>query len=142
MDGQRFDDLTKALAGTTPSRRGVLRGLAGGAFAAVFGGTAFGAAAQVGTTEFDLTCRQQGVKFYCNDPAPVTECGPGNLGCRCARGRESGRFCIEQPTGGCPSKSERCRQNSDCRSNEVCVSIRDCCPDNPGRGKCVRRCNE
>jgi hypothetical protein len=141
MDALRFDRWTKAFV-TTPSRRTVVRALAGGVLTAALGHVVPSrAGADVSINDFDLTCRQTGVTFYCVDPLPNTECGPNRLGCQCALTRKNDKpRCVEQPKGGCPKKSERCKQHNDCDGNEVCIKVPDCCPNHPNRGKCVKPC--
>ena len=144
MDGSRFDVLAKALH-TAPSRRRFLGSLAGVAGAAISGQASFAdAVAQTFTaTRYDLTCRNVGVRRFCVDAEPVTSCGPNEFGCRCARLRQNrARVCIEQPPGDCPTRRTRCAENNDCRENEVCILVRNCCRAHPAWGKCVRRCNE
>jgi hypothetical protein len=145
MDGRKFDNLTKALTTATRSRRGMLRPLVGGALATVLGAVALDRARAkgVGTEAFDLTCQQAGVNFFCEAAAPdVTTCGPSTSGCVCAEAKQSdkGPYCIQQPTSGCPSNSNKCKKNNECGSGEVCIIIPDCCPNNPNRGKCVKKC--
>lgn len=142
MDGSRFDFLAKAMH-TSPTRRRFLGGLAGVAGAALAGrATLEDALAQTfRSTKYDLTCRNTGVRSFCFDAEPVTECGPPSLGCRCARLRQNGaRVCISQPPGGCPTRRTRCSNNADCGAGKACISVRSCCTANPGFGKCVRRC--
>ena len=144
MDGSRFDVVAKALH-TAPSRRRFLGGLAGVAGAAIAGrATLDEAVAQTfQATRYDLTCRNVGVRRFCVDEVPISECGPQQFSCRCARQRQNqGRVCIEQPPGGCPTRRTRCVRNTDCNNNEVCILVRACCPAHPAWGKCVRRCNE
>jgi hypothetical protein len=141
MDGSRFDDLTKTLVASTRSRRGLLRGLAGGALGAVFGGAAVKAAAaqDVGADYYSLTCRQGGTNFYCRaEASEVTTCGPRANNCVCATTKDDNTpKCVEEPTTGCGK--DRCRRDSDCGKGEYCVRVPDCCTDS-SKGKCARRC--
>jgi len=140
MDGPRFDELTKTLVAATPSRREALRRFMGGTLAAVVGGVALEeAGAQVGTEAFNLTCKQSGAKFYCQaDANDVTECKSG--ACLCAEKRDGGGVCIKEPAGGCPTRKNKCNDSGDCGSGKVCIKVSQCCPNHPGRGKCVRKC--
>lgn len=145
MDGSRFDVFAKALH-TAPSRRRFLGGLAGVAGAALAGRVTLeeGLAQTFTTTRYDLICRNAGVRSFCFDAEPLTGCGPSDFGCRCARLRQNGtRVCISQPPGGCPTRATQCQRNADCNDpDKVCIIVRNCCPDRPGWGKCVRRCNQ
>lgn len=144
MDGLQFDFLAKA-AHQTPSRRRFIAGVAGAAAAVIAGRASMddALAQEVGAAKFDLTCKQSGVGFYCADGGTATNCGPERFGCKCGRERQNnGRVCIEQPEGDCPGKRDKCRKNSDCGANEVCIKVPNCCPRNPGRGVCTRRCDE
>ena len=143
MDDRRFDALTKALAAANPSRREALRRLAGGALATVFGGVALeGASAQVGTEAFNLVCRQEGAKFFCTEGTPaneVTTCKSLASGCVCARKKGGGQVCVQQPSTGCPTRRNKCRDAGDCDSGETCILVSGCC-DGSNRGKCVQKC--
>jgi hypothetical protein len=143
MDGPRFDNLTKSLVAATPSRREALRRLVGGAVAAVFGGAVLNeAGAQVGTEAYDLTCKQDGTRYYC-----LAGTTPGNLstcrsdeGCICARRKGGGGVCIKEPSTGCPTKRNKCRRGTDCTNTQACIVVPECCPNSPTRGKCVEKC--
>lgn len=138
MDGQRFDDLTKTLV-ERPSRRGVLRGLAAGAVAAVFGGTAARrAAAQVDPARTQLVCANQ--TTLCNRRGDTaTRCG-GRQACSCALLANGDRRCVFN-SRGCPKRTE-CDNNRDCDAGEVCISVAGCCRSDTGAVRaCVRRCN-
>ena len=144
MDDRRFDALTKALVAAKPSRREALRRLAG-ALATVFGGLAVedASAQDFGAEAFDLTCQQTGVEFYCTEGTPaneVTTCKSADSGCLCALKKGGGVACVKQPSTGCPTKKNKCRKSGDCGSGETCILVSDCCPNNPNRGKCVKRC--
>lgn len=136
MDGQRFDTLVKA-AGAVRSRRKVFGAMA----AAALGGAARGAAAQ--SRAYDLTCRQRGVKTFCNAFAStVTRCGPQIRTCVCGTLKEGGTLCVREPKGNCPTRRESCSRNRDCLAGAACIRVPDCCPNNPSRGMCVQRCPE
>lgn len=138
MDERRFDELTKALVTAKPSRREALRRLAGGALATVFGGLALeGASAEVDAEAYNLTCQQNDAKFYCKAEAnDVTPCKSG--ACLCAKKKGGGGVCIQEPSGGCPTKRNKCRDAGDCGSGETCIVVSGCCGNN--RGKCVTKC--
>lgn len=143
MEGKQFDVIAKAMH-KAPSRRRLLGTLAGVAGAAISGQATLdeGLAQNLTATKYDLTCRNAGVRTYCFNAEPVTTCGPGEFGCRCSILRQGkARICIEQPDDGCPTKRTRCTRNNQCRADEVCIRVRNCCPAHPGWGKCVRRCN-
>lgn len=143
MDGTQFDVIAKAMH-KAPSRRRFLEALAGIAGAAIAGQTTMqeGLAQTFVATRYDLTCRNAGVRSFCFNPEPVTTCGPSEFGCRCGILRQGkARVCIEQPSDGCPTKRTRCSRNKDCRQDEVCIRVRNCCRAHPAWGKCVRRCN-
>lgn len=138
MDGQRFDDLTKGLA-DRPSRRGVLRGLAGGTLAALFGGIAAQrATAQVDPARTQLVCANQTV--LCNrQGSTATRCG-GRKACSCALLANGDRRCVFNGRG-CPARSE-CDKNRDCDRGEVCIRVAGCCRSDTGAVRaCARRCN-
>jgi Cys-rich repeat protein len=108
MDERRFDQLTKSLVATKPSRREALRRFAGGALATVFGSLALeGASAQVGIEA--KTCGQ-----VCTDD------GQCNAGLQCGAASEE-CFAI-------PDTRDNCDNNGDC------TSTFETCSDN---GKCV-----
>ncbi len=137
MDGQRFDDLTKTLTGATPSRRRMLRGLAGGALAAVFGGRALDASAQFSPATAAIC---EGRKPICNEQGkPGFVCAEG---CVCAKNRNGEKQCVKALNDTCRNR-ERCRRNSDCSGDgEVCIDVTGCsgseCDGAPGR--CFKRC--
>jgi hypothetical protein len=146
MDDRRFDALTKALAATKPSRREALRRLAGGALATVFGGVALEevSAQDVGIEAYNLVCKQEGAKFFCTEGTPaneVTTCKSLASGCVCARKKGGGQVCVQQPSTGCPTKRNKCRDAGDCDSGETCILVSGCC-DGSNRGKCVQKCPE
>ena len=147
MDSSQFDLIAKA-AHQTPSRRRFFMGLAGAAAALVAGRASIEDALAQGltATRYDLTCRQEGTRFYCfngQNGDPRMTCGPTQLGCRCAVTRQNKDVvvCVEQ-VNDCPTAAEGCRRNSDCARGEACIRVRRCCPEAPGRGVCARRCNE
>ena len=145
MDGSRFDRLARLVA--AGSRRSLLRGLAGGVSAALFGPG--GAEAATGV------CRQGGVrcgrnaqccsgrcssKGRCREcksdwlvvcPLEVIPCGPADSGCLCVISRDS-----EQTRPRCIAGVDACLSGecSDgvCPRGQVCVWT--CCPN------LVKRC--
>ena len=138
VDGRRFDDLTKNLVAATPSRRGVLRGLVGGALAAVFGGVTLerAMAQEVGTEATDLICENQTV--LCNAARrPAFVCGTG---CACARQTNGDKRCVQAQIS-C-REQPRCRRNRDCGRGEVCIEVEGCTDPEcqKGRGRCAQRC--
>ena len=136
MDGHRFDDMTKALVRTTPSRRGVLRGLAGAAAAlgvGVLGRTAV--ARSVAPADTDLICENE--PFLCNrEGEPAARCNRD--GCRCGRTRNGDIKCVDVSDATCKNR-RKCDANRDCRQGEVCVQVGGC-SDCDGRGRCFERC--
>ena len=144
MDGPRFDALTKTLVAARPSRREALRRLGVGALATGFGRFALvdAGARSVGTEAFDLTCEQPDTKFFCSKASAndVTTCKSRDSGCLCARRKEGGAVCVQQPPSGCPKKSEKCSDRHDCDKGQACIKVKSCCPDNPDFGKCVDKC--
>ncbi len=144
MDGSRFDVLAKALH-TAPSRRRFLGSLAGITGAAVAGRVALddAFAQEFEANDFDLTCRQDGIKSFCFDEEKADGCGPNRKGCRCARARQGKKnVCVEQPRGDCPTRRSSCRRNSQCGPQEVCINVKKCCRGRRRRGTCARRCAE
>jgi hypothetical protein len=125
MDGRRFDDLAKGLA-TTPSRRKVLKGLAGGIVA--------GMAALLGRSEADAQritqayCGNQvcdGDPSVCRDGCSCCVFGNGNTRCMplddCLRrgGAPGGGTSPNQGTcaagaNRCLDDSQACNNNGDC----------------------------
>lgn len=140
MDERRFDNLIRS-AGAARSRRTMIGAMVATALGT---GVARGASAQgVGAEAYDLTCRQDNAKFFCRAPAgQVTSCGKNSSsGCTCAQQKRGGAAtCIEEPATGCPNKRSKCRRNGDCAFNEVCITVKDCCPDHAAWGKCVAKC--
>jgi len=138
VDGQRFDKLTKTLTGATPSRRGVLRGLAGGALAAVFGGRALDASAQF-TDADDAVC--EGQQVICNAAGvPGFTCAEG---CVCARNVSGTKQCVNGLGDTCRNR-KRCNRNKDCGSGRVCIRVSGCrgeaCTSGRAKGRCFNRC--
>jgi hypothetical protein len=140
MDERRFDELTKTLVAGTPSRREALRRVMGGALAAVFGGVVLeeGAAQDVGTEAFNLTCRGNNPpNTFCRGARPGN-CGRAASGCVCAEEKRGEAVCVEQPSGECPNRRNSCRRSTDCGSGEVCIRVTACGCNRPG--KCARKC--
>lgn len=93
MDGQRFDDLARWAVKRGRSRRGVLRGLAGGALAALLGGAAVspqGAAAKC--LQPGKACKRD--NQCCSDVCRRRKCRP------------------TRPQGTCRVGEDRCQQGS------------------------------
>jgi len=131
--------LTITLAGATPSRRRMLRSLAGGALAAVFGGKAFQAAAQEVGTLGDAVC--EGQQVICNTAgAPGFKCAEG---CVCARNVSGEKQCVNGLGDTCRNR-KRCERNRDCnRAGQVCIRVRGCTGSacaTRSRGLCYDRC--
>lgn len=138
MDGQRFDDLTKALTRATPSRRGMLGGLLGGALTAIFGGRALNAAAQDVGIASDALC--EGQQVICNGAGvPGSQCADG---CVCARNVNGEKQCVNGLGDTCRNR-QRCDRNRDCRDRgQVCIRVSGCTGSecSRGRGRCFNRC--
>ncbi len=104
-----------------------------------------GGGAKVGPVAYNLTCQQDGAKFFCQDQTTanqVTTCKSATSGCVCAKSKDSeaGPKCVQQPATGCPSRLNACYVNRDCATDEVCIDVSDCCPKHANRGKCVKKC--
>ena len=138
MDGKRFDDLTKAMSGVRPSRRAMLRGLAGGALAGVLGGRALGASAQDVTIQGDAIC--EGREVICSSAGgPGFNCADG---CVCARNTNGEKQCVDGLADTCRGRT-RCQRNRDCDDGQVCIRVAGCsgsaCQRGRG-GRCFDRC--
>ena len=97
MDHQRFDELTRALA-TGTSRRRVLKGIAGGAAAAIFGlGRSSGLRAQdAGEAPGDAcTTATTGMSAECSQVGGTTICGDNGFG------RDGDLNCCRDQGGSC-----------------------------------------
>ena len=127
MDGERFDALARALS-TARERRGFVRALAGGAFAAALG--------TFGNSGARAACKAPGAKCKRDD-----DCCSG--GCRRQRGERTGRckpcrdgqfFC---PDPGACFFSDECCTDADCGGLHCCGGVcRECCVNpmcGPGR---------
>ena len=104
MDGERFDALAKAAAGTA-SRRGALRLLAGGALAAILARPR-AVAGQLGIAANAGSCRAPG--DLCDDDADCCSERCRNGRCRCRRRGAScavDRACC---SGRCRRSTGRC----------------------------------
>ena len=139
MDGQRFDDLTKNLSTAARSRRGVVRGLVGGAVGAFLGGVTLKGAAAESVDATDAICDRREV--LCNSRGePAFVCGDG---CVCARNVTNGdKQCVEAFRAICTNR-QRCNENGDCDGRgEVCIRVSGCTDEDcsRGRGRCFNRC--
>ena len=127
MDDRRFDELTKALVATRPSRRETLRRLTGGALAAVFGGLAIeGASAQFGTEA--RMCGQ-----FCRRD---TDC---NAGLQCGEASEE-CFAIPDSKDRCSGNGECVKRYETCNRNDRCINT--VAPDDCDECRQDRDCNE
>ena len=141
MDGNRFDDLTRALRAGSGSRRAVLKGLAGTALAALFGRVAAEDAAAAVCKQGGGRCRRDGEccsgncrrrKGRCTTCgrtdvcADVSACGPSGSGCECFFTTEGTKRCVNSFTF-C-EQYPPCSLTPDCPSGSVCV--RSCCSTN------------
>lgn len=148
MDGHRFDDLTRALAGGA-SRRRVLRGLAAGvagAFAGTFSRRRVGA--QQECREVDRACYNDfeccGGGFNGNSSAFCFKPRGRDRGkCTCREGfEECGGECVD-PIGFCESGLffENCRcvcedGSEPCRGSNACCEFGECIEVDPGFELC------
>lgn len=135
MDGQRFDGLTRELAGPQ-TRRHALRLLAGGTLGAVLArfGLEQASAQDVGTTS-DAVC--EGRQVICSSAGgPGFDCAEG---CVCARNTNGEKQCVNGLRDTCRNR-QRCDRNKDCNGDgQVCIRVSGC--DCPGRrGRCFDRC--
>lgn len=130
MDGQRFDGLAKSVAGAR-SRRGMIKGLAGGALGVVLGGTALRdvAAQDVSPQVSDSICGGQ--PEYCSTTNRF-QCGPS--GSVCAQLVNGDKRCVIAP----PCRKQRrfhCDRNKDCDKGEVCIVVKRCCGNSGGASR-------
>jgi hypothetical protein len=118
---QDFDDLTRALASRTISRRRALQLAA----ASALGAAGLGVATR--EAEAAPTCprRGAGCDRFCRNT---------NKLCFCIRTLSGKRVCVH----GCCS-NRTCNSRGDCRRTEVCMKS-GCC--NEGQPTCVTRCTE
>src|SRR4051794_9352625 len=126
MDTTRFDHLTRELA-TATSRRGVLKMLAGAAFA-------FGATTLVAPSSRAATCAEPGQGctvnedccqgFYCNDDgvcAGAAECASAGGGCDADEVCCGELLCGEDRTcAAAVSAGPECAADSECATDEIC----------------------
>lgn len=113
MDGQRFDTWTKGTFGS--SRRGLLKGLAGGALAVPL--AAFGLGGAAAQDEAAKRCKDKGER--CDRDADCCN----KLACKnreCKRDRDNGGG-----NGNCNDRGERCDRDADCCGNLECKN-REC----------------
>jgi hypothetical protein len=113
MDGRRFDELTRRIAGTA-SRRNFVRGLIGGAAAML--GVSTAGAAQIKRTPGQI-CRKT------EECVAGTVCGQadatGRKVCTCVSGKACGKTCIPS-TACCTSKD--CPDDGKPCTGRVCVN--------------------
>lgn len=137
MDGKRFDEFARELAGGV-SRRRLLRSLAGGAAAMVVGSRLAASA--------EAACTPPGPRNFCNVDSDCCSGGVCRLGaCRCGSGfKQCGDRCVTISTqcGICPAGHQHCNGqcrnvqsdrfncgscNRPCAANQICSSGH-CCP--------------
>ncbi len=138
MEGRQFDDLTKALATSTPSRRRMLGGLVGGALAGVFGGVSSVVAGPAEPAVTEPICDNRAV--ICSQ-RPAFACG-GNGSCFCAKTITGSKRCVDAGGGITCNNREKCERNRDCAAGEFCIDVSGCedCPTR--RGVCFPRCTD
>ena len=136
VDGRKFDDVTKALAASTPSRRRVLGGLMGGALASVFGASKVVAGPEVNVTE--PICDDRAVICSATGEEPFVCGGRGN--CFCAETISGSKRCVNAQGGITCLNRRRCDRNRDCAKGEFCINVSECedCPRR--RGVCFASC--
>ena len=122
IDGQRFDDLARALAANA-SRRRVLRGAVGGVLASLVDGVGRGRAGVEPGTPFGRVCRSGNV---CATPGAACRCyGNGHCRCLCPAGAAFVGGACRCPDGevscGRACAGADCDANADCCSG-VCVA--------------------
>ena len=138
MDGRRFDNLVKAAVGGAPSRRRVLKGLAGGAAAPVLGLVA-GERAAAGSVSV------AGAEGFCAGKRAIGNAGRciadgcrGRRSCGCANDAAGTKRCVNLFYARCPGRDE-CDSNDQCRRGEVCTQVGACC-DSQRFNICVPLC--
>ena len=137
MENEHFDQIARSLA-AAPSRRGVVRLLAGAAIAA---GTGLlsrvprTAGAQV--TPADAQCEAGPVidRQRCR----VNTCR-NRADCACARTAEGEKKCVEFLFEESFCKRRQCRRDRDCPQGELCVEIGGCCEGRRNQRICVSPC--
>ena len=133
MDGQRFDDITRAMVAGTPSRRRVLRGLlAGGAGLAALGGA--GHVDPTAAIDQPRYCQ----RVYNQNPEAIVSknaCGAnfcgGRTDCFCVQTVGHTPRCLTafDPNAGqrdCPATDE-CSERRPCPNGRFCAKVEGCC---------------
>src|SRR3954463_9992798 len=127
MDARRFDAWVKGLPTTLPpdrwqwaTRRGVLRGVAGSALAAVMGGA--GRAGEREASAAGEGICDHGCGSLCEPISAALYCNFTNPDCLCLKST-SGEVVCTDASIGCPvaGASDECLQDGDCPANEICV---------------------
>jgi len=129
MDGQRFDELARRL-GTGTSRRGVLKGIAAGLGASVFG-FALRAPARAGFQQCnDLTPCPDGQECVEGMCQPIGGCGEGpacDTGCSCVDGSCQPDEPICSDVGGeCASHEDCCGELFCNPETSLCTTVAEC----------------
>ncbi len=135
MDERRFDDWTRDLAADGPTRRRLLAGMAGLAFAGLGALWRSGEAAAQGTDEPAADDTDEATA-NCNGNfcSGNTQQCKGN--CVCYK-RVGGDSVCARPQGQCPQGG--CRTDRDCKSGHACVqSGRKCCDGQ--KTACAKKC--
>ncbi len=144
MDGQRFDEMTRALA-TGTSRRRVLKGLTGGVLGTLAGALGVSRVGAGHGRPNGATCirNEHCASGYCDPqtrrcacPEGTTACGDACVGTTCPAGAvldPTSCTCVCTATGQAPcgtgtaatcacevAYGEACDQNTDCQAGSVC----------------------
>jgi hypothetical protein len=120
VSSEDFDNLTRALANRTISRRRALRLAA----ASVLGAAGLGVAAREAEAAPRCPRRGSGCLRKCRNTRKL---------CFCIRTVSGRRRCVHPCCSG-----RRCNSGDDCRRTEVCMRT-GCCPEQP---TCVTLCTE
>ena len=131
MEGNRVDDLTKAMDAGTESRRRVVSGLLG---AAIAGATALaGGEVSAGRGPKPIRCRGDSC-----DGTGGKECGR-RQGCQCYRHAGGGHVCAKNVNVSCDAA--RCRKDRDCPRGHVCIASGPaCCGSGRENNFCLPAC--
>jgi hypothetical protein len=147
MDARQFDAWVKRFPSTSPraflwdaSRRGLLRGLAGGALALAVGARRIEHAAADGVCD-------NGCGSLCEPIPAQIFCNFKNDNCACFKSTSGAVHCGDSTTRPCPvpGATDECQQDSDCAPNEICVRTAGgvCCADAATQAQvniCVPKC--
>ncbi|HEU5433741.1 MAG TPA: hypothetical protein VFU81_18880 [Thermomicrobiales bacterium] len=129
MEDEPNDDRESSRAGGA-MRRGMLRGLVGGAAAMALGGFSGAASAKRRTTKKSRCkrcpkiCETRSVVFCRPTPDIATEA------CVCARNASGGSSCVDIHVGLRCSATNQCLRDADCPADHACIAVDDvhCCP--------------